>query len=141
MPGSEVYQALQTKVIDAGLTDVSAAYSRKYYEVQEFGTVSPLFSVFFHVYVNPAWWEDLDQAARDAILEASAKAEQAALDITEQSANEAPGQLEEEGMKIHIHTPEEQAVFKDIMKPPFVEAFIEAGGDEGKKLIDMIESL
>jgi len=34
MPGSEVYQALQSGVLDAGLTDLSAAYSRKYYEIQ-----------------------------------------------------------------------------------------------------------
>jgi len=33
MSGSKVYNALQTGVIDAGLTDISAAYSRKYYEV------------------------------------------------------------------------------------------------------------
>ncbi|MEP7329343.1 MAG: TRAP transporter substrate-binding protein DctP, partial [Betaproteobacteria bacterium] len=30
MPGSEVYQALQSGVLDAGLTDLSAAYSRKF---------------------------------------------------------------------------------------------------------------
>ena len=59
MSGSQVYQALQTGVIDAGLTDVSAAYSRKYYEVQEFGVVSPFFSVFFHIYVNPEWDDGL----------------------------------------------------------------------------------
>ena len=53
MPGSEVYQALQSGVLDAGLTDLSAAYSRKYYEIQKYGTVAPYFTVFFHVYVNP----------------------------------------------------------------------------------------
>jgi C4-dicarboxylate-binding protein DctP len=34
MPGSEVYQALQTGVIDAGVTGVEAANSRKCYGVQ-----------------------------------------------------------------------------------------------------------
>ena len=42
MPGSEVYQALATGVIDAGLTDVAAAVSRKYYEVQDHFTVLPV---------------------------------------------------------------------------------------------------
>ena len=56
MPGSEVYQALQSGVLDAGLTDLSAAYSRKYYEIQKYGTVAPYFTIFFHVYVNPQWW-------------------------------------------------------------------------------------
>jgi C4-dicarboxylate-binding protein DctP len=40
MPGSEVYQALQTGVIDAGFTGVEAANSRKFYEVQKYGVAS-----------------------------------------------------------------------------------------------------
>src|SRR5205823_13031336 len=56
MPGSEVYQALQAGVLDAGLTDLSAAYSRKYYGVQKYGTVTPCFTIFFHMYVNPTCW-------------------------------------------------------------------------------------
>jgi TRAP-type C4-dicarboxylate transport system substrate-binding protein len=45
MSGSKVYQALATGVIDAGLTDVAAAVSRKYYEVQDHFTVVPVISV------------------------------------------------------------------------------------------------
>ena len=67
MPGSEVYQALQSGVLDAGLTDLSAAYSRKYYEIQKFGTVAPYFTIFFHLYVNPQWWAKLTPAQRQAI--------------------------------------------------------------------------
>src|SRR5947207_12477890 len=83
MPGSEVYQALQSGVLDAGLTDLSAAYSRKYYEVQKYGTVTPFFTIFFHMYVNPAWWEQLKPEYREAIEAAAAKAEQQAIPITE----------------------------------------------------------
>ena len=78
MPGSEVYQALQAGVLDAGLTDLSAAYSRKYYEVQKYGTVTPFFTIFFHMYVNPAWWAKLKPEYRAAIEAAAAKAEQQA---------------------------------------------------------------
>jgi C4-dicarboxylate-binding protein DctP len=106
MSGSQVYQALQTGVIDAGLTDISAAYSRKYYEVQDHVTVSPLFSVYFHIYVNQDWWK------RAAITEASTKAEADALILTEESAGKAPGQLTEKGMKVHIHTADEIAAMK-----------------------------
>jgi C4-dicarboxylate-binding protein DctP len=55
MSGSKVYQALATGVIDAGVTDVAAAVSRKYYEVQDHFTVVPVISVYFHGYVNPKW--------------------------------------------------------------------------------------
>ncbi len=59
MPGPEVYNALQTGVLDAGLTDVSAAFSRRFYEVQKYGTVTPSLTVYFHLYVNPRWFAGL----------------------------------------------------------------------------------
>src|SRR4051794_3920723 len=83
MPGSEVYQALQSGVLDAGLTDLSAAYSRKYYEVQKYGTVGPIFTIYFHMYANPAWWNKLSPAHRQAIEAAAAKTEQEAIGVTE----------------------------------------------------------
>ena len=141
MSGSKVYNALQTGVIDAGLTDIAAAYSRKYYEVQDYVTVSPLFSVFFHGYVNPKWYDGLTGAQKQAIAEASAAAAKAALDATEEAASMAPGQLREKGMKVHIHTAAEIAAMKAIMDPAFTKAFDEATKGEGQKLLDMIAKM
>jgi TRAP-type C4-dicarboxylate transport system substrate-binding protein len=140
MPGSEVYQALQTGVIDAGLTDVSAAYSRKYFEVQDYGTVAPFFSVYFHLYVNPAWWDGLDAALREAIQAAAAQAEQDAIPLTETTAEEAIEQLQAEGMQIHIQTPEEIEAFTAVMQPPVMDAFLESS-DDAAKVIEAAEKL
>ena len=87
MPGPEVYKALQSGVLDAGLTDISAAFSRRFYEVQKFGTVGPIFTVYFHMYVNPRWFAALSRriggdrgrrrqgrAGRDRVTEATAAA-------------------------------------------------------------------
>lgn len=141
MSGSEVYNALQTGVIDAGLTDISAAYSRKYYEVQDYVTASPLFSVFFHGYVNPAWYDGLTDDEKKAITDASAAAAKSALDATQEAAAEAPDQLRDKGMKVHVHTPEEIAAMKAIMDPAFSKAFDEATGGNGQKLLDMISNM
>lgn len=141
MSGSQVYQALQTGVIDAGLTDVSAAFSRKYYEVQDYGTVSPLFSVFFHIYVNPDWWNGLDEGAQKAILDASAKAEKKAIQITQETASAAPDQLREKGMKVHIHSEAEQETFRGVMEPAFRKAFMEAAGADGEAILQMIQKM
>ena len=67
MPGSEVYQGLQTGVIDAGVTSVAAAHSRKFYEVQDFATATPIFLAFDNLIVNPAWWDGLPEDLRAAI--------------------------------------------------------------------------
>jgi len=141
MSGSKVYQALSTGVIDAGLTDISAAYSRKYYEVQDHVTVSPLFSVFFHGYLNPAWYDKLSDSNKKALKTAGDKAAQWAIDLTEESAAKAPGQLREKGMKVHMHTAAEIATMKAVMGPAFDKAFAKATGDDGKKLLDMISSM
>jgi C4-dicarboxylate-binding protein DctP len=141
MSGSKVYQALSTGVIDAGLTDISAAYSRKYYEVQDYVTVSPLFSVFFHGYVNPAWYDKLSDADKKALKTAGDKAAQWAIDATEESAAKAPDQLREKGMKVHVHTDDEIAAMKAVMGPAFDKAFAKATGDDGKKLLDMISKM
>ena len=141
MPGSEVYQALQSGVLDAGLTDVSAAYSRKYYEVQKFGTVSPYISVYFHMYANPAWWNGLKAEHRSAIEKAARTAELAAFDITEKTAEDAVRQLQEKGMTLHMQTPEEIATWKAKMQQPVIDAFLEASPQDGKKIIDLMNKL
>ena len=141
MSGSKVYQALSTGVIDAGLTDISAAYSRKYYEVQDHVTVSPLFSVFFHGYLNPAWYNKLSAANKNALKIAGDKAAQLAIEMTEESASKAPDQLREKGMKVHIHTDSEIAAMKGQMGPAFDKAFADATGADGKKLLDIISKM
>jgi len=141
MSGSKVYQALSTGVIDAGLTDISAAYSRKYYEVQDHVTVSPLFSVFFHGYLNPAWHKKLSAANQKALKVAGDKAAKWAMELTEASAAKAPDQLRGKGMKVHIHTAAEIATMKAAMGPAFDKAFAEATGADGKKLLDLISKM
>ncbi len=140
MPGSEVYQALQTGVIDAGLTDVSAAFSRKYYEVQEFGTVAPFFTVYFHLFVNPAWYDGLPEAERVAIAEAAGAAELESIPLTEATAADAIRELEEAGMKLHMQTPEESKSFEAVMQPPVMKAF-KASSPDAEAVIEAVEKL
>ena len=141
MSGSEVYQALQTGVIDAGLTDVSAAFSRRYYEVQTYGTVAPFFSVYFHLYVNPDWFAGLTDDQRAAIEAASAEAEATAIEVTETTAAAAIEQLQAEGMTLHMQTADEQAAWEAVMVEPVTEAFIEASGDAGAQIVELLSAL
>lgn len=141
MPGSEVYQALATGVIDAGLTDVAAAVSRKYYEVQEFMTVAPVISVYFHGYVNPAWYDGLSDKAKAALAGAGEKAAVWAIEASEAAAAAAPDQLREKGAKVHIATPEEIAALEAVMRPAFDAAFERDTGEEGKKLTELLGEL
>ncbi|MGQ0662626.1 MAG: TRAP transporter substrate-binding protein [Pseudomonadota bacterium] len=141
MPGPEVYNALQAGVLDAGLTDVSAAFSRRFYEVQKFGTVAPSLTVYFHMYVNPGWWNRLSAAQRAAIEAASRQAEQDAVGITEQTAADAVRQLRDKGMTLHLQTPAESETWKAAMQKPVMDAFLKAAGDDGRRLLDLLNKL
>ena len=141
MSGSKVYEALSTGVIDAGMTDIAAAFSRKYFEVQDHVTVVPLFSVFFHGYLNPAWYNGLTDSQKAAITEAGAKAAEWAVAASEEASAAAPQQLADNGMKVHFQTPEEAEAWKALMVPAYDKSFGDATGEDGVKLLGLIDQI
>lgn len=141
MAAPEMYQALDSGVLDAGLTDVSAAVSRKFYEVQKYGTVAPYFSVYYHCYSNQGWWSKLSPKHQQVLSAASSKAEQDIVPLTEETAAAATGQLREKGMVVHEQTPAEIAAWTAAMQKPVIDAFIKAAPDDGAKLIDLMGKL
>lgn len=141
MSGSKVYQALSTGVIDAGLTDIAATWSRKYYEVQDYVVASPLFSVFFHGYVNPSWYDGLSDKSKAALASAGAMAAKWALEETEKAAGSAPYQLATKNVKVHIHTADEVAAMKAVMGPAFDKAFADETGADGRKLLELVNKI
>lgn len=141
MAAPEVYNALQTGTLDAGLTDLSAAVSRRFYEVQKFGTVAPYFSVYFHVFVNPAWYNKLDPKLRTAIDAAAKRTETEMIRLTEETAGRAIGQLRERGMQIHEQTEAERKAWIAVMQKPVIDAFVKAAPEDGARLIELLNKL
>jgi C4-dicarboxylate-binding protein DctP len=140
-PAPEVTQALGSGVLDAGLTDVSAAVSRRFYEVQKFGTVTPFFGVFTQLYVNPRWFASLPAPARTALEEGAKAAEADAIAATEASAGAAVGELRAKGMTIHEQTAAETAAWQAVMQPPVIEAFLRAAPEGGQRALDLLARL
>ncbi|WP_048647181.1 TRAP transporter substrate-binding protein DctP [Nitratireductor soli] len=141
MPGSEVYQALATGVIDAAITDVAAAYSRKYFEVQDHFTVVPVLAAYLHGYVTPSWYDGLSDKSKAALKQAGEMASVWAIEASQAASADAPKQLEEKGVKVHIATDAENEAFKAAMQPAFNEGFAEETGEDGKKLLELVEKI
>ncbi|CAO3425406.1 TRAP transporter substrate-binding protein DctP [Azospirillum endophyticum] len=141
IPGSEVYQALATGVIDTAITDVAAAWSRKYYEVQDHMTVVPVLAAYLHGYVNPGWYSKLTDKDKAALKKAGEDAAAWALEASQQAAANAPAELESKGVKVHVATPEENAAFKAAMAPAFAEGFADETGADGRKLLELVQKL
>ncbi|WP_136635298.1 TRAP transporter substrate-binding protein DctP [Pseudooceanicola onchidii] len=137
MPGSEVYQALATGVIDGAITDVAAAVSRKYYEVQDAFTVVPVLSAYLHGYLNPEFYDGLSDKSKEALREAGLKASEWAIEASTAAGDAGPAELEAKGVKVHIATPEENAALEAVMRPAFDKAFGEGDADS-QRLLDLL---
>ncbi|SPF81738.1 TRAP transporter substrate-binding protein DctP [Pseudoprimorskyibacter insulae] len=140
IPGSEVYQALATGVLDGAMTGSDAAVSRKYYEVQDHFVVSPVISVYFHGYVNPKFYAGLSDTAKAALDEAGAKAAVWAVEAAEAGIASAPGDLEAKGAQVHIATDAENAAMEAAMRPAFDAAF-QSDDPDSVKLLGLIDAL
>lgn len=138
MPGSETYQALQTGVIDAGVTSPAAAYTRKFYEVQDYGTAAPMFLVFDNLVVNPAWWDGLPEDVRAGIESASETLVESSL-IKQEGVDPATiQQLNDVGMEAVVLDQGQIDALKEVMQPAVMDAFLAETGETGQKLLDIL---
>ncbi len=140
MPGGEVYQALATGVIDGAMTGLDVAVSRKHFEVQDYFTITPVISVYFHGYLNPKFYALLSDKAKAALKQAGAKAAVWAVDAAEAGVATAPAELVARGAKVYRLTDDENAAFEAIMQPAFDDAF-KSNDPDSEKLIKFIDKL
>jgi C4-dicarboxylate-binding protein DctP len=141
MPGSEVYQALQTGLLDAGFTGVKAANSRKFYEIQKYGVASNIILAFDNLVVNPAWWNGLPADVRGAIQQAANKAVRRSIRTTDGVPPEDVKVLNEKGMQTIALTKAQEKVMADAMQPAVKKEFLSATAPDGVKLLEMINKL
>ena len=140
MPGSEVYQALQTGVIDAAITGVEAAFSRRYYEVQKYGVASPILLAYDNLIVDPAWWNKLPADVRKGIEAAARKAEERVLPTTDDIPEADIKALRDKGMNVTVLSKAQQKAVADVMQPAVIKEFNESSPDAAR-LIEMIRKL
>jgi C4-dicarboxylate-binding protein DctP len=141
-PGSEVYQALQSGVLDAALTDVSAALARRYYEVQKHGTVVDNWVTAYGVLLaNPAWLAKLPKDVRAGMQRAAAKAEKSAIAAGGANVENAIAGLKEKGMSLTLLSDAQEEQWAKAMTAPSKAAYVERTGEAGKAVLAAFEKL
>jgi C4-dicarboxylate-binding protein DctP len=140
MPGSEVYQALQTGVIDAGFTGVAAAYERKFYEVQKFGVASNIILAHDILVVNPEWFGKLPAELQAAIVAASKRAEQRSIPASADIPASDVKNLRDKGMDVTVLTPAQEKAMADAMQPAVLKAFL-ASSPDAASLVGLVDKL
>ncbi|MFZ0791246.1 MAG: TRAP transporter substrate-binding protein [Chromatiaceae bacterium] len=135
MAFSEVYQALQTGVVDGTENPPSNLYTQKMHEVQKYVTLSDHGYLGYAVIVNKAFWEGLPPDIRVALEEAMAEATVYANEIARQENEDALAKVKESGKSELIAlTPEEKAAWKKQL----VDVHRKMAGRIGKDLIQSI---
>ena len=132
---SEVYQALQTGVVDGTENTPSNIYSQKMHEVQKYLTVSNHGYIGYAVIVNKKFWDGLPPDIRTTLEGAMKDATRYTNAIAQQENDDALAKIKAAGhTEIIMLTPAQKAEWRNAMQPVYTEMAPRVG----KGLIDAI---
>ncbi|ODV10277.1 MAG: C4-dicarboxylate ABC transporter [Rubrivivax sp. SCN 70-15] len=130
---SEVYQALQTGVVDGCENTPSNYYTQKFYEVQKHITVSNHAHLQYAVITNTKFWNGLPPDIRAQLEKAMNEASDYANSIAKQENVDALEKIKASGKTtLHYLTPAQVTAWKAAFKPVYKEA----EGRVGKQIVD-----
>lgn len=116
MAFSEVYQALQTGVVDGTENPPSNLYTQKMHEVQKYVTTSNHGYLGYAVIVNKKFWDGLPADIRTILEGAMKDATKYANDIAKKDNDDALAAVKKSGKsQIVTLTPQERAAWKKTM--------------------------
>jgi C4-dicarboxylate-binding protein DctP len=118
MAFSEVYQALQTGVVDGVENTPSNSYTQKFYEVQKYLTVSYHTYIGYAVVVNKKFWEGLPPDIRAALESAMKDATAYCNEIAEKENEDALAKIKASGtIEFIVLTDQEKAEWRKSLLP------------------------
>jgi len=136
MAFSEVYQALQTGVVDGQENTPSNMYTQKMHEVQKYTTLSDHGYIGYVVTVNKKFWEGLPADVRGQLEKAMAEATHYANEISQKENDEALDDMKKSGKTQFVTlTAEQKARWKQALMPLYTEM----ASRVGKGVIDDFE--
>ncbi|CAN7228064.1 TRAP transporter substrate-binding protein [Pseudoduganella sp. LjRoot289] len=115
---SEVYQAMQTGVVDGSENTPSNIYTQKVHEVQKHLTVSDHGYIGYAVIVNKKFWDGLPADIRTALDGAMKEATRYANDIAQKENDAALDAIRKSGKtEVYTLTPQEKAAWRAALLP------------------------
>ncbi len=120
---SEVYQALQTGVVDGTENPPSNFYTQKFFEVQKFMTQTQHGYLGYAVIVNKPFWEGLPADIRKTLDQAMKESTDFANSVARKDNEEATEAVRKSGRcQVVALTPAERLAWKKAMAPVYAEA-------------------
>ncbi|QOZ08005.1 TRAP transporter substrate-binding protein [Bradyrhizobium sp. CCBAU 51765] len=133
MAFSEVYQALQTGVVDGQENTWSNIYTQKMHEVQKYITETNHGYIGYVVIVNKKFWDDLPADIRDQLSKAMKEATAFSNAQSQKENEDALAEIKKSGKSEIIKlTPEQDEAMRKAMEPVYKDA----ASRVGQSLID-----
>jgi C4-dicarboxylate-binding protein DctP len=130
MAFSEVYQAMQTGVVDGSENTPSNMYTQKHHEVQKFITLSDHGYIGYAVIANKKFWDGLPGDVRGQLEKAMAEATAYANQISQTENDEALAEIKKSGRSELIElTPEQKAAWRKALEPLYADMASRVGKD------------
>jgi C4-dicarboxylate-binding protein DctP len=130
MAFSEVYQALQTGVVDGTENPPSNEYTQKMHEVQKYTMLSEHGYVGYAVIANKKFWDGLPADIRASLEKAMAEATAFTNDIAQKENDEALDAIKKSGKSQVLElTAEQKAAWKKALEPVYTEMTSRVGKD------------
>lgn len=118
MAFSEVYQALQTGVVDGTENPISNFYTQKMHEVQKNLTITDHGYLGYAVIVNKKFWDELPAELRGQLETAMKESTDYANKIAKEKNDQDLEAVKASGKtEVKVLTPEERAAFKTALVP------------------------
>lgn len=130
MAFSEVYQAMQSGVVDGGENALSNIYTQRFYEVQSHLTLSNHGYLGYAVLINKKFWENLPADVRSLVDSAMVDASKYNDEIASRDNERALEVMRKSGkIQIYSLTPAERAAWKKQMLPVHKQEATRIGKD------------
>ena len=118
MAFSEVYSALQQKVVDGTENPVSNLYTQKMYEVQSNLTISNHGCLVYAVITNRKFWEGLPADIRGQLEKAMSEATRYERDIAKQENDNALAAVKASGKtQVYVLSEAERKTLREALLP------------------------
>lgn len=137
MGGGEVFQSLQTNLIEASITTIQAVHQRRYFEVQDWCFAAPFYVTAFGVYVNERWWSRLPQGVQKIIAEESERLEKTSVSLSQKELAELPDLIRGAGMQYREANPAEVNLMEPIVTKAWDAAFLRETGAPGAAYLEL----
>jgi len=144
MSSAEIYNAMQTGVLDAANTSSSSFVSYRIYEQVACFTPAGDYALWFMyqpLLMNKSVYEGLTEEQQQALMAAAEKATAFYLEEAKSQDKNAREVFAENGVEISDMTEAEFKAWQEIAKETAYKAFLENGSENGQHLLDLALSV